>query len=89
MRVIHRRDVNPTPVHNIIIRDHNPREGSQEHGVSVHKGEESLDTKRTLLNSHEIDEASTVPSKDLPRTKSPSAQKRTNDLSSSDVDIPW
>jgi len=89
MRVIHRRDVNPTPVHNIIIRDHDPREGSQENGVPAHKGEESLDTKRMLLSGHEIDETSTLPSKDLPRTKSPSTQKRTNDLSSSDVDIPW
>ena len=45
MRVIHRRNVNSTPVHNIIIRNHDPREWSQEHSVSAHKGEESLDTK--------------------------------------------
>ena len=48
VRVIHRRDIDFTPVHNIIIRDHDPCERSQEHRVSAHKSEESLDAKREV-----------------------------------------
>jgi hypothetical protein len=40
--VIHRRNVDPTLVHDIVIGDHDSSEGSQEYGVPVHETEESL-----------------------------------------------
>ena len=44
--IIHRGNINFTPVHDIVIRDHDPRERSQEYSVSVHESEESLDARR-------------------------------------------
>ena len=46
IRIVHRRDINPTPMHDIVIRDHDPCERSQEHGISAHESDESLDAKR-------------------------------------------
>ena len=42
--VVHRRNVDSTLMHDIVVGDHNSREWSQEHGVSTHEIEESLDT---------------------------------------------
>ena len=43
-RVVHRRNVDSALVHDIVVGDHNSREWPQEHGVSAHEIEESLDT---------------------------------------------
>ena len=48
IRIVHRRYVDPTLVHEIIIGDHNPRERPQEHSVSVHETEESLNAERKI-----------------------------------------
>jgi len=75
----------------IIIGYHDPCKRSQEYGVSVHESDESLDTMYHQLSPHEIGEnilEVVLPSEDLPRAKRPSTQKRTNDLTSLDVDIP-
>jgi hypothetical protein len=92
MRIIHRRNIDLALMHEIIIRDHDPRERPQEHSISVHKSEESLNAKGEVSSVEPTRDwwvtEGTSPSKDLPWTKCPSAQKRTNDLPSPDVDVP-
>lgn len=43
IRVVHRRNIDSAFVHEIVIRDHDSGERSQEYGVSVHETQESLD----------------------------------------------
>jgi hypothetical protein len=91
MRIIHRRNIDSTSMHEIIIRDHDPRERPQEHSISAHKSEEPLDAKcKVMVKPTQYWRAAheSLPSKDFPRTKSPPAQNRTNDLPSPDVDVP-
>lgn len=37
IRVVHRRNVDSAPVHDVVIGYHNSSEGSQEYGIAVHE----------------------------------------------------
>jgi hypothetical protein len=46
VRVVHRKNVDSALAHDVVVGDHNSRKRSQEHSVTAHEIEESLDTVR-------------------------------------------